>query len=241
MTTFPYCGAPPLPGALAGRFNLDPVLLVALALSAGVHLVFLRRSRRPVTAAACGWAVTAAALVSPLCALSVSLFSARVAQHMVLLLVAAPLVASALPRARGALAAAAAFTLALWVWHLPAPYAASFASDALYWGMHLTLFGSALWLWAALLHARAEQAGRALLAGVTASIGMGLLGAVLALAPAPLFAPHLLTTAAWGVMPLADQQLGGLLMWVPGLFLFLAVGLRAVAALVRPAGRAQRA
>jgi putative membrane protein len=43
-----------------------------------------------------------------------------------------------------------------------------------------------------------------------------------------LFLAHLSTTAAWGYTPLQDQQLGGILMWVPGIVLFLWVGLRAI-------------
>ena len=49
---------------------------------------------------------------------------------------------------------------------------------------------------------------------------MSLLGAVLTFAPSPLYAPHLLTTAAWGLRPLDDQQLGGVLMWVPAGVIF---------------------
>jgi putative membrane protein len=57
---------------------------------------------------------------------------------------------------------------------------------------------------------------------------MGLLGAILTLAEHPLFAPHLLTTQAWGLTPLEDQQLGGALMWVPGIVLFLLTSLRSL-------------
>ena len=54
---------------------------------------------------------------------------------------------------------------------------------------------------------------------------MGLLGALLTLAPRPLFlAVHSAgVTSPWGLTPLADQQLGGLLMWVPGGLVFAAV------------------
>ena len=43
-----------------------------------------------------------------------------------------------------------------------------------------------------------------------------MLGALLTLAPRPLYAIHELTAAPWGLTALEDQQLGGLLMWVPG-------------------------
>jgi putative membrane protein len=57
---------------------------------------------------------------------------------------------------------------------------------------------------------------------------MGLLGAVLTLASRPLFQWHFLTTQAWGLSPLQDQQLGGALMWVPGIALFLWSALRSL-------------
>jgi putative membrane protein len=123
----PYCGAPPIPSTLAGRFNLDPWLIAALVALAGLHLLRLRPGHRlaPMT----GWIVAAAALLSPLCALSVALFSARVAQHMVLVLVAAPLVAHGLPaRIARPWPAGILFFLSLWFWHMPTPNAAPFAS-----------------------------------------------------------------------------------------------------------------
>jgi putative membrane protein len=44
---------------------------------------------------------------------------------------------------------------------------------------------------------------------------MGLLGALITFAPRPLYPPHFATTYAWGIPPLADQQLGGVIMWIP--------------------------
>lgn len=223
----PYCGAPPLPGELLGRFNLDAVLVLALTAALLLHVGSARRDGRPATSVAAGWGLAAVAFASPLCALSVALFAARVGQHMLLILLAAPLIASGLPGRRIPLwPAAAAFFVCLWFWHMPLPYAATFRSTAVYWAMHGTLFGSAIALWAALIHAPADRAAAALAVGTASSMQMGLLGAWLALAGRPLFAPHYLTTAAWGLTPLQDQQLGGVLMWVPGIFLFLWVALR---------------
>ncbi len=233
----PYCGTPPIPGALIGRFNTDPLLICTLFLIFLLHARSVRADRQRLSMAFAGWAVTAAAFLSPLCALSVALFSARVGQHMILLLVAAPLIASAFPARRespGQLwPATTAFLIALWFWHMPAPYAATFRSTALYWTMHLTLFGSAIWLWSTLLAHPPRRAGAALAAGTLTSIQMGLLGAVLTLSNHAFFAPHYLTTSAWGLTPIGDQQLGGVLMWVPGCFFFLLIGLRSVAMLWR--------
>ena len=226
-----------MPGALAERFNTDPVLVTVLVAVAALHLSLLRRDHRGVAPAAAGWLIAGGAFLSPLCALSVALFSARVGQHMILLLLAAPLIASSLPLREedGASPWPPALGLfaALWFWHMPGPYDATFRSSAVYWAMHLTLFGSGIWLWRALLgHGRAGSLG-ALAAGTATSMQMGLLGAVLTLSSRPLFPAHYLTTEAWGLSPLADQQLGGALMWVPGCLLFLGVALRSLGLLWR--------
>jgi putative membrane protein len=229
----PYCGAPPLPSEILGRFNLDPVLIGSLLILACLHVRAVWQSGVAGYVAG-GWCIAGAALVSPLCALSVSLFSARIGQHMVLILIAAPLIALGLPprgsrhsRWRSWTAAGAFFGL-LWFWHMPLPYEATFTSTPVYWSMHVTLFGSALLLWREILHHSGEQAFEALAVGVLSSMQMGLLGAILTLAEHPLFTPHLLTTQAWGFTPLEDQQLGGALMWVPGIVLFLWTSLRSL-------------
>ena len=222
-----YCGVPPLPADLLGRFNLDPVLIIALLLLAGTHLFALNKlgdkSLRGYSLS--GWGIAALALLSPLCALSVSLFAARVGQHMILILIAAPLIAMALPQHdtsfRRLVINSTAFTIALWFWHMPGPYMATFRSDFIYWAMHLSLFGSAILLWRDLLHHSLDKALTVMAASGFASVQMGLLGAVLTFAGTPLFPIHFDTAPIWGLSPLADQQLGGLLMWVPGLLFFL--------------------
>src|SRR5579859_802546 len=210
----PYCGPVPTPGTLA--WNLDPVLIAIIAVVAVSHHARLRRdmdtNKRPV--ALCGWLVVLAALVSPLCNLSVALFSARVTQHMMIALVGAPLIAWSLPARRlpsGSVRpfwAAGGFALALWFWHMPTPYAAAFRSDLVYWAMHLTLFGSAVWLARGLLSETRTEPGAVLLAGLLTTLQMSLLGAVLTFGAHPLFAPHFDTTFPWGMTPLQDQQLG---------------------------------
>lgn len=231
IAQLPYCGTPPLPGALVTRFNFDPALLTGLLLLLAL-LLLVASGRRARANAVLGWSIAAAAWVSPLCALSVALFSARVAQHMLLTLAAAPLIALALPAgndvgARWRLwSACSAFFLALWFWHMPAPYDSTFASTTSYWAMHVTLFGSAIWLWREVLQSAHHHSVDVLMAGAFTSMHMGLLGAVLTMAGRPLFFWHLTTTQPWGLSPLEDQQLGGVLMWVPGTGLFLWAALR---------------
>ena len=87
-----------------------------------------------------------------------------------------------------------------------------------------------------------------MLAGLVFHVQMGLLGALITLAPRALYAPHALTTVAWGLSPLQDQQLGGAIMWIPGCIVFLVVAMLRLAAPVRrrvaapgwPAGAAHR-
>jgi putative membrane protein len=252
-TDVPYCGLPPVPGALA--WNLDPLLIGALLTigalyGAGARLAGIAPRQQAFFYA--GWLLTAAALISPLCNLSVALFSARVAQHMILTLVAAPLVVlgepvlaltrlfgRAAPRPPGNRSVAlgtAAFAAALWIWHLPGPYDATLRSDAVYWAMHLTTFAAALLLWRGLLHP-ASCAGAGLVSGVATAVQMTLFSCILSLAPSPLFVVHARTTQAWGLSPLTDQQLGGLIMWVPGGLLFTLYGVAAFAILLQRLGQ----
>jgi putative membrane protein len=79
-------------------------------------------------------------------------------------------------------------------------------------------------MWRAIL-APSVPTGAALIA-LVATIGqMGLLGALIVFAPEPLYAVHFASTAPWGLTPLADQQLAGLLMWVPAMLPYLGAGL----------------
>lgn len=203
-----YCGPPPLPGELATSFNLDPVLLVALA---GLAVAF-RRDRAGLAAVA----VLAIAFVSPLCALSSALFAARVVHHVLLIAVAAPLLALALParRAGGLVLPFVVSTLVLWIWHLPAAYDAALANVPLYWLMQLTLLGSAIVFWRAVLAAERSPVERIVFV-VAAFAQMGLLGAILTFASSPLYAAHAVAPLVWGLTPLEDQVLGGLIMWAP--------------------------
>jgi putative membrane protein len=229
----PYCGLPPEPGDLLYRFNFDPFLMLILANLALIHLLLIQQRQEQVRAIT-GWLIAAAAFISPLCALSVSLFSARVTQQMILVLVAAPLIALAGPPpaqhrvVKFPWTAAGAFFVALWLWHMPVPYDATFGSTRMYWLMHISLFGPAILLWRQLLHHAADRTAEALVVGALTSLHMGLLGALLAFAGHPMFLRHLTTTQAWGLSSMRDQQLGGLLMCVPGMILFLFVAVRSL-------------
>ena len=70
-----------------------------------------------------------------------------------------------------------------------------------------------------------SRPGAVLLAAFLTTMQMSLLGAVLTFGSRALFAPHFGTTAAWGLSPLEDQQLGGLIMWVPAGTIYAGIAL----------------
>lgn len=201
-----YCGPAPVPEEIWLRWNLDPW---AIAVIAGLALL-AGRSRPGLVAIL----VLAVAFLSPLCALSSSLFSARVLHHVLLVAVAAPLLALARPSrsdTRTGLPFLAA-TAALWLWHLPVAYDAALSDMAIYWVMQASLLGSAVLFWRAVFR---HPAGEGLVWVFLSYLGMGMLGAILTLAPEGLYATHASAPLLWGMTPLADQQLGGLVMWMP--------------------------
>jgi len=235
----PYCGPAPTPDGILGRWNTDPVLLLALGVGLAA-LVALRRSPRDRTWAALGILALAVSFVSPLCAASSALFTARTIHHLWLMAVAAPLFAWCLPKLNpGHLATATLVqALVLWAWHAPPLYAQALSNDGVYWLMQLSLLGSAIGFWAAVRRAGAPAATGALLVTL---VQTGLLGAILTFAPQALYLPHAGSTGPWGLSWLEDQQLAGLVMWAPGAGLYLAAALglllRALSDQHAPAGR----
>lgn len=223
----PYCGVAPLPSEAWDRWNLDPILIAVLMAA----LLFVLGSRsngwNRKIAGVVAFTLSVLLLISPLCVISSALFSVRVAHHVVLAALVAPLwVAAITPgkvRVPGSLSLWVVLHAVLfWLWHLPSTYAWALSSDFGFWMMELTIFLSAFVMWGLLRRASAPAAVGALLGTM---MQMGVLGALLTFAQRPLYAPHWLTTRPWGFSPLEDQQLSGLIMWVPGGGLYLAVAL----------------
>lgn len=219
-----YCGIAPVPAEILLRWNLDPLLIASLLIAGWLYL---RADPSPQSQGrfAVAWVVCLLLFVSPLCALSVALFSVRVAHHTLLVAVIAPLLVWALPRSRLAIGLGwwtAAQAIVLWLWHAPPIYALALSNDAIFWAMQLSLLGSAFGFWAAVRRAPEPAAVAALLITM---VQMGLLGALITFAGSPLYAPHLLTTAAWGYSPIEDQQLAGMIMWVPASAIYLSAAL----------------
>jgi cytochrome c oxidase assembly factor CtaG len=210
------------------------------------------------------------ALVSPLHTLGTALFAAHMVQHEVLMLVAAPLLVlgrplplflRALPlpwrRQLGKwgtslqsswcvlthpLVAWAVHAAALWVWHLPRLFQATLTSAQVHAWQHLSFFGTALCFWWALLSGRGglHGYGVAILAVFTTALHSSLLGALLTLAPTPWYPAYAHSTTAWGLTPLEDQQLGGLVMWIPAGVVYLLAALALGAGWLRAIERQMR-
>ena len=238
-----YCGPSPLPENLWERWNFDPVLLAVMLAVAALFWFGQPLRSRPSAGFAAGMAVLAVIFISPLCALTVALFSARVVHHVLLVAVAAPLLAWAiLQQARPRLVALASalprlatpllvlHTVIFWLWHAPDAYLLALTSTPTYWLMQTTLLGSAMLFWGSVLLA---SPGRAIVALVAVTIQMGLLGALLVFSGQPLYVPHFGTTQAFGLSALDDQQLSGLIMWVPASLPYLLVAVWRLAAWLR--------
>lgn len=106
----------------------------------------------------------------------------------------------------------------LWFWHVPGPYARALENEGVHTLEHFCFFVTALMFWSIVLEPfgrRRLDHGATMIFVATIGIQNGMLGALLAFAGHPFYAAHLATTAAWGLTPLEDQQLAGLIMWIP--------------------------
>jgi putative membrane protein len=176
------------------------------------------------------------------------------AQHLLLILVAAPLLVLGTPvlpilwaapeasrRGLGAVwkrvnfleKPGIAFTLhslALWAWHLPILYEAAINTRAVHVIEHLSFLGTAILFWFAVLRPGRGAFGLGVLLVFALALQSTILAALLAFSPTPWYTAHLTSTAQWGLSPLEDQQIAGLAMWIPGGSIYLAAGLGLFAA-----------
>jgi putative membrane protein len=108
--------------------------------------------------------------------------------------------------------------LALWLWHVPSFFSAALRSEGLHILQHASFLVTALFFWWAVFghdNRRAIGTGQAVGLLFTTMLHTAALGALLSLAPTPWYAPYIATSNALGLDPVEDQQLGGLVMWVP--------------------------
>jgi putative membrane protein len=215
---------------------------------------------------ALGWLALFVALLTPVDTAGDRLFSAHMVQHELLMVVAAPLLVLGRPLEAWAWGVAppwrqrlasvgrvrwlsrvwdaltepvGAWCLhfaALWVWHVPRFFEAALESEGVHVFQHASFLGSALFFWWAVFgrgSRRPDGASMALL--FPTMMHTSALGALLTFAPSPWYAHYVGTTL---LSPVEDQQLGGLVMWVPGGISYLVAGLWIVAGwLKRPAPR----
>ncbi|MBV9268174.1 MAG: cytochrome c oxidase assembly protein, partial [Acidobacteriaceae bacterium] len=121
--------------------------------------------------------------------------------------------------------------VAIWTWHLPFLFDLTLKSDLAHTAQHLSFFVSALLFWWALFYAHGRRAhGSAVLYLFTTAVHTDILGALLTFAPHIWYPPYSHTTQAWNLTPLQDQQIGGLIMWVPANLVYIAAGLTLFAA-----------
>ena len=136
--------------------------------------------------------------------------------------------------------------VALWVWHIPRLFDAVLTSEWVHTTQHLSFLLSALLFWWALIHGRRGLMGygAAVLYVFTTSLHSGLLGAFITFSSSVWYPSYMGLTASWGLTPLEDQQLGGLIMWIPAGLVYVAAGLALFAGWLREAetrvGRRER-
>jgi putative membrane protein len=236
----PYCGPAPTAETLLARWNLDPLIFAAMLAIAVAWLQWGRRDDKGRLALLGAQVLIVVAFISPLCALASALFSARVFHHVILIAGIAPLLAVALPWRAGPLLPLSALVMLhaalVWIWHAPDPYLWALSYDSIYWAMQVTLAGSAYLLWREVL-SPLTKSGRGVMALLATIMQMGFLGALLVFAPQPVYVAHLTTTQGFGLSPLSDQQLAGLLMWVPATVPYIGVALLRLSGALAPRTR----
>jgi putative membrane protein len=137
------------------------------------------------------------------------------------------------------IAAWALHAATLWIWHAPSLFDATLHSDFIHTLQHISFLGTALLFWWSLIHSGAGAMGYG--AGVlyvfTMSLHSSVLGALITFARTTWYPTYAQTTWTWGLTPLEDQQLGGLIMWVPAALVYIAAGLLLIAGWIRESER----
>jgi cytochrome c oxidase assembly factor CtaG len=111
---------------------------------------------------------------------------------------------------------------ALWLWHAPILFDRALASDRWHAAQHLSFIVTALLFWTAMLshHGKPDAVGARAIAVMclfATSIVSGALGALMALSTSPWYKGYTqLAMAPLGLTATEDQQVAGLIMWVPG-------------------------
>jgi putative membrane protein len=127
----------------------------------------------------------------------------------------------------------------LWAWHIPSWFQATLENDFVHAAQHLSFLLSALLFWWAILQGRnaAVNYGLGVLYMLTTAIHSGVLGALITFARTVWYPAYNGKTDSWGLSALEDQQLGGMIMWVPACTVYIIAGLALFAAWIRESER----
>jgi len=109
--------------------------------------------------------------------------------------------------------------LTIWVWHIPVLYELALNDPLVHDIEHLTFFVAAVLFWRVIIDPRSSlrlNPGLGVLYLFTTSLHASALGALMTLSPRPWYATYIGRTEVWNLTPLEDQQLAGLIMWMPG-------------------------
>lgn len=121
---------------------------------------------------------------------------------------------------------------ALWIWHVPLLYEAALKSELVHAIQHVSFVGTAGLFWWGMVHGRYGRIGYglAVLYVFLTALHSSVLGALMSLTPTAWYSSHSTAASRWGIDALVDQQLAGLLMWVPSGVVFIVFGLALLAA-----------
>ena len=116
--------------------------------------------------------------------------------------------------------------IAIWLWHLPWLFEATLRNETIHALQHATFLGTAVLFWWSIVHGQARAVrGMSIIYLFTTAVHTGVLGALMAFARAPWYPTYASGAAAWGLTPMSDQQLAGLIMWIPASLAYLIAAL----------------
>ena len=212
-----------------------------------------------------GWFLLALALMSPLHAIAERMLTAHMIEHELIMAFAAPLIVLSRPlvafvwsvpivvrRWLGTIArlspvvsvwlllTEASFATALHVatvfaWHMPVLFEAALTYPALHKLQHVSFLATALLYWWAVLSLPRHKHGVAALHLFVTMMAISLLGALLTLSPHQWYSAY--SSPPFGFTPLEDQQLAGLVMWIPGCAVYAIAALCFMATWISSSGR----
>ncbi|HEX6833888.1 MAG TPA: cytochrome c oxidase assembly protein [Rudaea sp.] len=128
--------------------------------------------------------------------------------------------------------------IALWAWHAPVLFDRALSSPGWHIAQHLSFLVTALLFWSAMFDPHRRRREPALVIGClfATAVVSGALGALMAFSTSPWYAAYRsMQLDAFGLTPAQDQQIAGLLMWIPGGLIHMAIALALLAKLLQSA------